>query len=159
MIRGSRTKMISAKYCRILFLPAILVSSTLGLISCSLVFKPQLSDLKTCETLNQQGFCQDDLNSFQNKNQKLFISANLRNASSNSSVKVDWIYLPSNGALAGKEVPLTSETVKPKGSDNFVVASISSPARGWQEGGYKVLLTLPESSNSEPNVKEFTIAP
>lgn len=144
---------------QIFFLPVVLVSSTVGLTSCIFGSSPQLSDLKTCETLNPQGFCQDDLSSFQNKNQKLFVSANLRNASSNASVEVDWKYLPNSGPLAGKEVPLTSETTKPKGSDNFVVASISTPSRGWQEGKYQVILTLVESANSEPSRKEFTITP
>jgi hypothetical protein len=151
--------MISAKSCRISFLPAILVLSTIGITSCNLFPKPQLSNLKICEMLNQQGFCQDALNSFQNKNQKLFVSANLQNASSNVPVKVEWVYLPNDGPLAGKEVPITSETIQPKGSDDFVVASISSPSKGWKEGTYKVVITLPESSNSNANVKEFTIAP
>lgn len=151
--------MISEKFRRVSFLPAIVVLSTLGLASCNLFSAPKLSNLKTCETPNEQGFCQDDINSFQNKKQKLYISANLQNASNNIPVKVEWIYLPSDGPLAGKEVPITSETTQPKGSDNFVVASISSPTKGWKEGQYKVVLTLPESSNSEANVKEFTISP
>jgi len=151
--------MISAKSCGISFLPVVLVFSTVGVTGCDLLFKPQLSDLKTCETLNLQGFCQDNLNSFQNKNQKLFVSANLRNASSNTSIKVDWKYLPNSGPLAGKEIPLTSKTTKPQGANDFVVASISSPSGGWQKGKYKVILTLPESANSEPSIKEFTMTP
>lgn len=151
--------MTLTRYFRNSFLPLALAFSLVGVTSCELLRKPQLSEIKTCEQLNVEGFCQEDSPVFDNKNQPLFVSANLKNASSNAVVTVEWKYLPNTGPVAGQEIPLTRETIKPKGSDNFVMSSISSPARGWQPGNYQVILTLPDVANSEPSSKEFTINP
>ena len=134
-----------------------------GLASCSPP-SPSMSNLKSCEKLNQDGACRDDVGTFQNKKQKLFVSGDLTNASQNTSIQVD-LSVSKNGL----QVPITTTTVNPTSSDNFATASFSSPTQGWPEGTYSVVFTLPEGNRSFPflqgssspkkHTKEFTIKP
>jgi len=137
------------------FLFAFPIICIVGLTSCRIISpKPSLSNVKTCETLNSQGTCQDDLSTFQNKRQKLFVSANLERVPRNSLVKVEWKYFSGS-----QEVPLTTDTVEVKEPNNFVTSSFSSPTQGFPAGKYTVTLTLPKAEDSNPYVKEFTMAP
>lgn len=137
------------------FLFAFPIICIIGLTSCETISpKPSLSNIKTCETLNPQGTCQDDLSTFQNKRQKLFVSANLEHVPRNSFVKVEWKYFSGS-----QEVPLTTDTVTVKEPNNFLTSSLSSPTQGFPAGKYTVILTLPQARDSNPYVKEFTMAP
>jgi hypothetical protein len=123
-----------------------------------------MTNFKSCEELNPDGACQDDVSTFQNKKQKLFVSGNLTNASQNTSIQVE-LSVSNNGL----QVPITTTTVNPSNSDDFVTASFSSPTNGWPEGTYSVVFTLPEGNRSFPffqesssprkYTKEFTVKP
>jgi hypothetical protein len=134
----------------------LLTLSIIGLPGCS---TPELSNIKTCETLEVSGKCQNDVSVFQNKQQKVFVSADLQSVPNATKVKFDWKYTPSQGTLSNREIPLTSITIQTKGSDKFVVSSLSSPSQGWQVGNYKVEIYLPAVTNSSPSIKEFTVTP
>jgi hypothetical protein len=147
--------MVLAKRAQFKFLFASSIICIFELTACGIISpKPSLSNIKTCETLNSQGTCQDDLSTFKNKNQKLFVSADLEHVPQNASIKVEWKYFSAN-----QQVPLTTDTVEVKKPNNFVVSSLSSPDQGFPPGKFTVTLTLPESENSNPYVKEFTMVP
>jgi hypothetical protein len=143
-----------------LSLPCIFI--LVGLTSCSQT--PSIANLKSCEELNSDGACQDGLSAFQDKKQKLFVSGSLINASQDTSVQVE-LSVSKNGL----QVPITTTTVNPTNSDDFVTASFSSPTNGWPEGTYLVVFTLPEGNRSFPFfqgsssprkfTKEFTVKP
>ncbi len=117
---------------------------------------PELSNMKICEALETTGNCQVDTNSFQNKKQKFFVSADFKNVNGDIPVQVVFTFLPTEGPLANKEVPLTTNPIETKSSDKFVVASLTPPSAGWQTGKYKVELVL--SPDKKYN-REFVITP
>ncbi len=128
---------------------------TFGLTGCSWV-SPELSNMKICEALETTGNCQVDTNTFQNKKQKFFVSADSKNVKSDTPVKVVFTFLPTEGPLANKEVPLTSNPVETRSSDKSVVTSLTPPSAGWQTGKYRVELVL--TSDKKYN-REFIITP
>jgi hypothetical protein len=117
---------------------------------------PELANMKVCETLETTGNCQVDTNAFQNKKQKFFVSADSKNFKSDTRVKVVFTFLPTEGPLPNKEVPLTSNSVETRNSDKFVVTSLTPPSAGWQSGKYRVELML--TSDKKYN-REFVITP
>lgn len=152
-----QTKMFNCKA-----LPLLCILALGGLTSCEK--DPSISNLKSCEELNTDGFCQDNVSTFQDKKQKLYISGDIENASQNTSVQVDL-----SASKTGRQVPITTTTVNPGRSDDFVTASFSSPTGGWPEGNYSVTFTLPKSNSGFPfgggdsspktYTKEFAITP
>lgn len=143
-------------------LPLFCILALGGLTSCG--GTPSMSNLKSCEELNTDGACQNDVSTFQNRKQRLFVSGDLTNASQNTSIQVEL-----NVSRNGLQVPITTTTVNPSKSDDFATASFSSPTEGWPEGTYSVTFTLPQGNsgfpffqgNSSPReyTKEFTIEP
>jgi hypothetical protein len=128
---------------------------TFGLTGC-FWDSPELANMKICEELGTTGNCQIDTNSFQNKKQKFFVSADSKNVKDNTPIQVVFTFLPAEGPLANKEVPLTSNPIESRNSDKFVVTSLTSPSAGWQIGKYKVELVL--TPNKKYN-REFIITP
>ena len=135
------------------FIAASLV--TFGLTGC-IERDSELANMKICEALETTGKCQIDNNSFQNKKQKFFVSADSKNLKSDTPVKVVFTFLPTEGPLANKEVPLTSNLIETRNSDKFVVTSLTPPSAGWQTGKYRVELVL--NSDTKYN-REFIITP
>jgi hypothetical protein len=135
------------------FIAASLV--TFGLTGC-FHDSPKLENMKICEALGITGNCQFDNNSFQNKKQKFFVSADSKNVKDNTPVQVVFTFLPTDGPLANKEVPLTSNPIESKSSGKFVVTSLTPPSAGWQIGKYRVELVL---TPKEKYNKEFIITP
>lgn len=128
---------------------------TFGLTGC-FWDSPELANMKVCEVLEITGNCQVDTNTFQNKKQKFFVSADLRNFTGGTPVKVVFTFLPTEGPLANKEVPLTSNPVETRSSDKFVVTSLTPPSAGWQTGKYRVELVLTPDKKYN---REFIITP
>ena len=128
---------------------------TFGLTGC-LGDSPELANMKVCETLETAGNCQVDTNTFQNKKQKFYISADLKNAKDDTPVQVIFTFLPTEGLLANKEVPLTSNPVKTNSSGKFVVTSLAPPSAGWQTGKYRVEFALAPDKKYN---REFVITP
>ena len=135
------------------FIAASLV--TFGLTGC-IERDSELANMKICEALETTGKCQIDNNSFQNKKQKFFISADSKNVKDNTPVQVVFTFLPTKGPLANKEVPLTSNPIESRSSGNFVVTSLTPPSAGWQIGKYRVEFVL--TPNKKYN-REFIITP
>lgn len=125
----------------------------LGLIGCA---KPKLANMKICETLEATGNCQIDTNTFQNKKQKFFITADLENLKNDTSVKLVSTYLPITGDLSGKEVPLTTTPVITKKKDKFLVSTLEPPAAGWPTGKYRVEFVLTPDNKYN---RKFIITP
>ncbi len=135
-----------------IFLAASLV--TFGLTGC-IWDKTELANMKICEALETTGNCKVDTNTFQNKKQKFYVSADLKNAKDGIPVQVIFTFLPTEGSLANKEVPLTSNPVKTSSSDKFVVTSLTPPSAGWQIGKYRIEFALPDKKYN----REFVITP
>lgn len=128
---------------------------TFGLTGCFLI-PSELANMKVCEALETAGNCQIDTNTFQNKKQKFFVSADLKNVKGGTPVQVVFTFLPTEGPLANKEVPLTSNPIETKSSDKFVVTSLTPPSAGWQTGEYRVELVLTPDKKYN---REFVITP
>jgi hypothetical protein len=135
------------------FIAASLV--TIGLTGC-FWDSPELANMKICEELGTTGNCQIDINSFKNQKQKFFVSADSKNVKDNTPVQVVFTFLPTDGPLANKEVPLTSNPIESKSSGKFVVTSLPPPSAGWRIGKYRVefILTPKKKYN-----REFIITP
>ncbi len=131
----------------------------IGNSGCTSIFPPDLSNVRVCDSLDTSGSCPIDKTSFENKKQKFFVTADIKNVPNDTSIKIDWKYLPSTGSLAGKEVPLTKSTIQTKKSAKFVVTSIDSPSSGWQLGTYRVQLSSSKVNDSKPYIKEFSVTP
>lgn len=112
--------------------------------------------MKICETLEATGNCQIDTNTFQNKKQKFFITADLENLKNDTSVKLVSTYLPITGDLSGKEVPLTTTPVITKKKDKFLVSTLEPPAAGWPTGKYRVEFVLTPDNKYN---RKFIITP
>jgi hypothetical protein len=130
-------------------LPSLLYSLiVIGLIGC--VPSPSLTEIKACEALNPKGECQEDSVTFQDKKQKnLFVSAFLKNAPRNISVRSEWKF--------NDDLPLTTNSIKIKESNDFIVSSFSIPASGWKKGKYTVIFSFPEGDKAKTYLKEFEI--
>lgn len=128
---------------------------TFGLTGC-IWDSPELANMKVCDTLETTGNCQVDTNTFQNKKQKFYVSADLKNAKDDTPVQIIFTFLPTEGPLANKEVPLTSNPVKTNSSDKFVVTSLAPPSAGWQTGKYRVEFALAPDKKYN---REFVITP
>jgi hypothetical protein len=131
----------------------------IGNSGCTWFLPPDLSNVRVCDSLDTNGSCSIDRASFKSNKQKFFVAADIKNIPNDTSIKVDWKYLPSTGSLAGKEVPLTASTIQTKKSAKFVVTSIDSPSSGWQLGTYRVQLSSSKVNDSKPYIKEFTVTP
>jgi hypothetical protein len=131
----------------------------IGNSGCTLIFPPDLSNVRVCDSLDTSGSCPIDSPSFKNNKQKFFVTADIKNIPNDTSIKVDWKYLPSTGSLAGKEFPLTTSTIQTKNSAKFVVTSIDSPSSGWQLGKYRVQLSSSKVNDFKPYIKEFLVTP
>jgi hypothetical protein len=131
----------------------------IGNSGCTIIFPPNLSNVRVCDSLDTSGGCLINNANFKNNKQKFFVTADIKNIPNDASIKVDWKYVRSTGSLAGKELPLITNTIQAKKSAKFVVASIDSPSSGWQLGKYRVQLSSSKVNNSKPYIKEFSITP
>lgn len=132
---------------------ALIIFAASFLVACE-VSTASLSDARLCSDADSDGNCNADSSTFKTTDKEIFLSAQLENAPSDTTVTATWTYL--RGDLGNQQqIDSVNATAKDGGSMPFY-SSLTAPASGWPKGDYQVTLTL-SSDNSTPITKPFSI--
>lgn len=129
-----------------------LAAVTLGACQAS---SASLTDVRLCDNADSEGNCSSDMSKLQTDAEVIYLSAQLENAPSGTTVTATWKYLGGEEGIAPQDIDTVSSTTDESGSMPYY-SSLQAGSGGWPVGEYEVVLSL-GTENSQPVSKKFTI--